>query len=284
MNKIEFADINKFLSSIGIIFIAAAFFLPWFINQNSSLIVIEKSKIDSSSCTGKRIIQNQQEYLLFISEHLYFIAGCLIILGLFFLFVGIYRWRERQNVIDEKQDEELKAIKQQNISKEEKQELIENEIGAGSKDKRLSVQKYIDIENLIYNKFALFYTVNYSSLQNIRIGKHIYDIILKSKFPNKREDIILDIKYFERQVNEITLLGLISKFIMSINNYEGTQQRGATPIFIVIIHDDLDFEKYLEIKENLIKNTTIARPDLRIKFFKESEINSIDTPKLIEGE
>lgn len=57
MNKIEFSDINKFLTSVGLIFIAAAVLFPWFINQNSSLIILEQEKIEKSTEIAKKSSQ-----------------------------------------------------------------------------------------------------------------------------------------------------------------------------------------------------------------------------------
>ena len=79
MNKLEFSDLNKFLTSVGLIFIGIAFLLPWYINQNSDLIVLEQTKIDSSTKTAQKIIDNQQNYLNYISANLICIIITLLI-------------------------------------------------------------------------------------------------------------------------------------------------------------------------------------------------------------
>jgi hypothetical protein len=283
MNKIEFSDINKFLTSLGLIFIGAAILLPWFINQNIDLIILEQDKIDETTATAKAIITKQQDYLLFISQNLSCIVATLIGLGLLLLIVGIYRWKKRQNVIDEIQNEELKSKRLQNLSKDEKKEIIENEIGSSVENKTTAVQKYIDIENLVYLKLAPYYKVNYETSQNIRIGQSTYDIILKSKYIEKRGDLILEIKYFDKLPTYGRLLESINKFLLGINNYENTQKRKVTPV-ILLIFSALDNNQAEDQKAKLKNYLTEIRPDLRIKFFKENEIHSMETPLLLADE
>lgn len=283
MDKIEFSDINKFLTSLGLIFIAAAILLPWFINQNIALIILEQESIDKTTETAKAIITNQQDYLLFISQHLSFIITSLIVFGILFLTIGIYRWKKRQYVIDEIQNEELKSKKQQNISKDEKKEIIESEIDPSVEDKSNTVRKYIDIENLVYLKLSPYYKVNYDTSQNIRIGQFTYDIILKSKYIEKRGDLVLEIKYFDKLPPYNRLLESINRFLLGINNYENTQKRKVTPV-IILIFSSLDYNQAEDQKVKLKTYLTEIRPDLRINFFKETEIHSLETPKLLAGE
>jgi hypothetical protein len=283
MDKIEFSDINKFLTSLGLIFIAVAILLPWFINQNIALIILEQEKIDKTTDIAKTIINNQQVYLLFISRHLSCIIVSLIGLGVLFLTIGIYRWKKRQFVIDEIQNEELKSKKQQNISKDEKKEIIESEIDPSVIDKSITVQKYIDIENLVYLKLSTYYKVNYDTSQNIRIGQFTYDIILKSKYAEKRVDLVLEVKYFDKLPPYNRLLESINRFLLGINNYENTQKRKVTPV-IILIFSSLDYNQAEDQKSKLKTYLTEIRPDLRIKFFKETEIHSLETPKLLTDE
>lgn len=176
------------------------------------------------------------------------------------------------------QDEELKSKKQQNIGTEEKKQIIENEIENSVGSKSASVQKYI---NIIYLKLSQYYQVNYLTSQNIRIGRYNYDVILKSKFLEKREDIVLEIKYIAKILNPGKLLDSVTRFLFAINHYENSQQRQVTPVFLFIINESIDFNQVVEERRKLALYSSNFRTDLRIISLKETEIQSIDPTKLI---
>ena len=185
MNKIEFSDINKFFTSLGLILIGLSILLPWFINQNEKILLIDKSKIDNLSPAAKEIVIKQQYYLLTLNTWLPWIILTLIVVGIVLLIYGLSKWKVRQEVIDKIQDEELKSKQQQNLSPEERKAIKENELEETKpEDINSAVRKYISIEDRIYSKLLPYYQVNYNTSNNIRIGPYNYDIMLKSKFIN----------------------------------------------------------------------------------------------------
>jgi hypothetical protein len=284
MNRVEFSDINRFLTSIGLIFLLSSAVLPWFINQNSSVITIDQNTIDSSTDAGKRIIVNQQEYLLFISDHLVCISGTLLVLGILLLGIGIYRWKKRQRVIDEIQNEELKSKQKENISPEQKMEIITHELEKEDQNPAGGVETYLNIENSIYLKLSQFYKVNYDTTRDIRIGQFTYDIIVKSKFIEQREDIILEVKYYYRNPGYTRTLDALNRLLLAVNHYESTQRRNATPILIFVLNPEIDKTKFLEHKFKLAEYLANTRPDCRLKIFGEDELRTIDAPSIISGE
>lgn len=283
MNKIEFADINKFLTSLGIIFIGAGVLFPWFINQNSEIITLSQDEIAAVSMASRKIIENQQQYLLFITEHIFFIAPFFVITGMALMFVGIIRWRKRQGVIDSIQDEELKSKRQLNIGIEEKKESIGNELESQVENREAVIQKYIDVENHIGLKLAEFYKVNYVTSQNIRIGDYQYDVILKSKIIEKREDLLIEIKLLNAAPDKARLIEIINLFVLGANYYELTQKRRATPILILILETGLDYPEPEAITRAMNSYINEIKPNLRLKIFKESEIQILEAPSFIQG-
>lgn len=288
MNKLEFSDLNKFLTSVGLIFIGVAVLLPWYINQNSDLITLEQEKIDSSTKTAQKIIENQQNYLNYISENLICIVLILICIGIFLLAWGIIRWNRRQNVRDAKENEELNALMQKNISVQEKKDIIEREIeinnGTLSEDKIEVVQNYLNIENLIYLKISNYYSVNYINRQNIKIGKFNYDIIMESKQIQRRGDLIIEIKYISKADSYSKFIDSINQFLLSINHYENTQQRRVTPIIIFVLNKNVLESDLDQIKIRLKDYSNSVRGNLRIKTIEEKELDLMEAPKILENE
>ncbi|MCW8897846.1 MAG: hypothetical protein OQJ96_09405 [Flavobacteriales bacterium] len=288
MNKLEFSDLNKFLTSVGLIFIGIAFLLPWYINQNSDLIVLEQTKIDSSTKTAQNIIDNQQNYLNYISENLICIVITLLIVGTTLLAWGIIRWNKRQNVRDAKENEELNALKKQNITEQEKKDIIKGEIDSEiesiNTDKTQVVQNYLDIENLIYLKISNYYTVNYINRQNIKIGKFNYDIIMESKHIQKRGDLIIEIKYITNADTYSKFIDSINQFLFAVNHYESTQERSVIPIIVFVLNEKTNESNLEPIKTKLKRYSSNIRGNLRLKIIEEKKLELMEAPKILENE
>jgi|GEM_PF-1266239 hypothetical protein len=288
MNKLEFSDLNKFLTSVGLIFIGIAFLLPWYINQNSDLIVLEQTKIDSSTKTAQKIIDNQQNYLNYISANLICIIITLLIVGTTLLAWGIIRWNKRQNVRDAKENEELNALKKQNITEQEKKDIIKGEIDSEiesiNTDKTRVVQNYLDIENLIYLKISNYYTVNYINRQNIKIGKFNYDIIMESKHIQKRGDLIIEIKYITNADTYSKFIDSINQFLFAVNHYESTQERSVIPIIVFVLNEKTNESNLEPIKTKLKRYSSNIRGNLRLRIIEEKKLELMEAPKILEDE
>lgn len=288
MNKLEFSDLNKFLTSVDLIFIGIAFLLPWYINQNSDLIVLEQTKIDSSTKTAQKIIDNQQNYLNYISANLICIIITLLIVGTTLLAWGIIRWNKRQNVRDAKENEELNALKKQNITEQEKKDIIKGEIDSEiesiNTDKTRVVQNYLDIENLIYLKISNYYTVNYINRQNIKIGKFNYDIIMESKHIQKRGDLIIEIKYITNADTYSKFIDSINQFLFAVNHYESTQERSVIPIIVFVLNEKTNESNLEPIKTKLKRYSSNIRGNLRLRIIEEKKLELMEAPKILEDE
>jgi hypothetical protein len=285
MNNVDFSDINKFFTSLGLILIGLALFFPWYIHQNINILLIEKESLNKTTCIAKNVLQNQQEYLFTLNKCLPFIMVILIIVGIALIIFGLINWKARQKVIYGIQDEEWRLKKSEGISKEEKKEMIGSEIKSTSElDKQKKIQQYIQIEDSIYLKLSRRYAVNYIVEQNIRIDRYNFDIILKSKYINKRSDIILEIKYFKQKITNIQLLSVTRLFLMSISHYEQALQRPQIIPILVIVFDSN--EVLNELKDSKQKMKGLANNhgvnNLRIIYVLKDQIDSSEPGKFIK--
>ena len=285
MNKVDFSDINKFLTSLGLILIGLALFLPLYIHQNINILLIEKESLNKTTCIAKNILKNQQEYLFTLNKWLPVIMAILILGGIALIIFGLINWKARQKVIYGIQDEELRLKKSEGISKEEKKEMIGSEIKSTSElDKQKKIHQYIQIEDSIYMKLSRHYAVNYIVEQNIRIDRYNFDIILKSKYINKRSDIILEIKYYKQKTTNIQLLSATRLFLMSISHYEQALQRPQIIPILVIIFDSN--EVLNELKDSKLKMKDLANNhginNLRIIYVLKDEIDSSEPGRFIK--
>jgi hypothetical protein len=281
MNRIEFSDVNRFLASIGLISIGLAFFLPWFVNQNNSLLLIEQDKLQKLTPAAQEIVTKQQDTLLTINKVLPSVSIGLIIIGFVLLIWGIIRWTKRQSVLDKIQDEDLKAREIQNLTSQEKRDLIETEIEkteedqpekTNQADRQLEIDSYIQIENAIFLQLSQNYKNNYTASQNVRIGNYEYDIILKSKDLTQYKDRIIEIKFFKNRLTYSNIKDATTKLILACNHYEENFKRRTFAVLIIVYSEQEYDETIKKYKKDIeLYGTELGKP-LKVNFFDRQKI------------
>lgn len=283
MDKIDFSDINKFITSIGLILIGLALVLPWFVNQNADILLIEENVLNQATPVAQEIISYQQKSILDYLNLLPYLFFSLIGAGLTLVIFGLRRWNIRQRVIYGIQDEEWRLKKQEGISKEEKKENISNEIGDEQPAKEDEINQYLQVEENIYLKLARAYNVNYQVEQNIKIDRTNFDIILKSKYTNKRPDIIVEIKYYKRILSSTKFYSDVRNFLLAVSHYEQTLQRErVTPVFILILDSNEAIEK-MRVMETQIreKAKNLGFKNLRLLYRISTSIETLEAEQLL---
>lgn len=286
MNKIEFSDVNRFLASLGLISIGLAFFLPWFINQNNTLLIIEQKKILELTPTAQLIIAKQQDTLWTVNQLLPYVSIGLIVLGLVLLICGIVNWKKRQTVLDKIQDEELKSKEISNLSSQEKRDLIESEIVKteqeedepkistpnSENERQADIDNYIQIENSIFLQLSTNYKTNYIASQNVRIADSNFDIILKSKDQTQYKDRIVEIKFFKKQLTYEQIKDAATKLIFACNQYETNFKRRTYPVLIIIYTEPEYDETIKQFKKKIeLYGNELVKP-IKVNFFERTQI------------
>ena len=182
----------------------------------------------------------------------------------------------------------LSALKKQNITEQEKKDIIKGEIDSEiesiNTDKTRVVQNYLDIENLIYLKISNYYTVNYINRQNIKIGKFNYDIIMESKHIQKRGDLIIEIKYITNADTYSKFIDSINQFLFAVNHYESTQERSVIPIIVFVLNEKTNESNLEPIKTKLKRYSSNIRGNLRLRIIEEKKLELMEAPKILEDE
>ena len=283
MNRIEFSDVNRFLTSLGLIFIGLAFFLPWFVNQNQQTLVIDSENLKKLTPTAQIVIKEQQDTLLFINNIFPYLSIGLIILGLALLLTGILRWNKRQTITDKIQDEELKSKEIQNLSSQDKRDIIAEEIvienANNAEDEHEeeetinnNIDRYLNTENQIYLQLNAVYKTRFTFSQNIKIGDYNYDIIMKSKDTSVDSDRIVEFKFYANMLNLNNLKDAATQLVISSKSYDITFKRRTIP-FLIVIYSQNEYD--LNLKQYKIKlqeySKTLGK-NLKVTFVKDSEI------------
>lgn len=223
-DKIEFSDIYKFISSIGIVLIVAAVLIPLFIFQID--LVKNYKDVDVSQLTVElqETIEYQNKALNNVFKYWWIISGLLFIAGIAISVIGVLKWKTRQDVIDKLQDLDLlekeKLIQEAPISDvAQKIEEDAEEINETNQDKELFKEKYKTLEKRVIESID----VNNQDIQirhNAKVGSFVYDLIIIKRISLKESvHKVCEIKYYQKEIFYSYIQHGVSSFLLSISNY-----------------------------------------------------------------
>lgn len=302
-DKVEFSDLYKFLTSVGLIFIASAFIIPWlFIKLDSGLI--SQADYDGLTESSKSLINYRIEIIANSTTILPYIFWILIGLGVISLSVGIVKWLKKQKVIDymetlklieleskikELNPKEIELKAEQEVKKEisntryetEKTDPSSSMVTEASIDKLKN--NLLDMEKLFYQKIIDYNSFNYDVKFNVKLHDEFeHDIYLKSINPKYR-DIFIEIKFLQSRLSMNTVKDAVGFMIKSNNKYFNITKKHAKSILFLIIKNDIADEN--EIKRfKLGVNDYVSQfrlPNLKPFVLSEREAENFDVKSII---
>ncbi len=269
IDKVQYADYNRFLVSTGYVLVAVGILLPYFYLRENFDLQIEASKIQQLTPVARQIINEKHVFSLWLIKLIPWLSLSSIVAGLIFLFIGGSRWRKRQVLEDEKMNEEVNRLKTENkkailelgrslnaekVSEEEVLENKENEIqkeqpSITTSEKQLSAQAYFAIEGLIAEKFKNEFSDRYNVLTNYRINNLEFDIILSAINYNTtgldlRKDTIAEIKYTSKMITPQYVIDTLERTNTLLKNYPKAITRPI--VFFVTADNSLFDESYIK--------------------------------------
>lgn len=259
LNKIEFSDLYRFLTSIGLIFIASAFLIPWLF-MKQELGIISTSDYNELIQSSKDLVDNRINLNLLVIKALPFISIALFLFGCVLIFIGFKKWKKKQDGIDETDGiklEMLRATKQldsQEIDEKAEMEVKEEFEESSSKQENKSekpaiknnaeIQKLksnlIGMEKLFYEKIVDFNSFIYEPKANVKIDdKFEADIVLTPNNKSKHPDIVIEIKYLQTKLNMDVVKKSFSALVRMQNHIFTATKRRPNLILILVYRTDI---------------------------------------------
>ncbi|OHD11666.1 MAG: hypothetical protein A2086_16010 [Spirochaetes bacterium GWD1_27_9] len=296
MEKPDFSDIYKFIVSLGIILIGSAIIVPWLILDNNSIFTIKISDLNDLTPTAKNIILKKQKIFDFILTIIPYLSLIIFAIGSFLLTIGLIKWNKRQKISDKIQDLEAK-LKERDLnplSKEEEIKKVEKEITENEglepiennqtvqKEMFDKVNKYMQIENSVFNILKKDYGLIYEIKNNLKVYNHEYDIIMNEK-NNFFNQIIIEIKYYSKDIRYTYLIQGIKGFMLALENYNQylNNKNIFCKAYILWIYSS-EQQKYLldKYKINAIEEIKKTKYNINIIILNEKDIPSEDILEL----
>lgn len=294
-NKLEFSDINRYFVSIGTILIALSFLLPYFYIKENFGIIISKTDYKSYTDISRKIIDNKQQNILFFQNYIIEISVSILLIGIIFTIIGIVRWNKRQSKIDKKFDRELEKleIEIKQLTPEEKEEKLKEEIfqttesskenpGIHEQDFSNIRETYKNVETTIINKIKEYssFSNSYNLYIEIKVANKYIDALLKGK----EKDIIIEIKYMNRNINTIVLSVLAQRFDYLLEFYKKTTKKHVQGKLLIVYNDaEINEEQEKKARSRFESNAfqigLLNKTDLYL--IKHSELNNFEIKNII---
>ncbi|SDR71349.1 hypothetical protein [Christiangramia echinicola] len=309
-NKIEFSDLYKFITSIGLLFIASAFIIPWlFLNQISGL---QLSQEDYNVLTrkSKELFNNQIDISLWIVNNVKYIFWILISIGIICICLGLYFWIKKQKIKDqieiynrdklklEALNPEATDVKREKDIKEEFE--ISNTPSNTTNNEQLNQEKprekptvenlnklkqnLENVENRFFEKITDYNPFNYQAQSNVRIDNFIIDIILKSNIRNRYKDIYIEIKFFQKNLNFELFKKSFGQTVRLRNHiYHKTNEVPKFHLFVVYRNDIGTSEEISRFKKTANEYLQQFRDiNVDVKLLSEEEFNNFNVKKIFD--
>lgn len=305
LDKIEFSDLYKFLTSIGLIIIASSFLIPWLLLKSDFGILISIEEYNQLIENSKKLANNRIDLNLFILKIIPYLSTALFLIGALLSFYGIKKWKEKQQTVDETDKlklDELRAKIKELTSKEidEKAELeIKNEIEENddekpvkkveSKKEKENIEELktnlINMENLFFQKMINYNSFVYEPKSNVKIGDKIQvDIFLKSLDFQKYPDIFVEVKYIQSKLKFSIVQEGFGYLVRAFQNYTKGNSKKLKTYLIVVYKSDIaelsEIKRFIMATNNYLNKYNKSVFNILIMNDKEAE--NFDIKKIIQ--
>ncbi len=192
---VEYGSFYKFVTSIGVFFIAAAGLVPWAALQLHPALLVSTETLSGLTNQGEHAVREQQRLLSAIIDDLPATSFSLFALGVVVLLLGLIPWYPRQRKADEREDAETEearlriqamtpaqthekdvleaesAVQEaESASTEPEAPQLEEPPVSRAVQSRIALDNYIRVEGLFVEKLQAALRESHSVRRNVRIS------------------------------------------------------------------------------------------------------------------
>lgn len=252
--KIDFSDLYKFLTSIGVVLILSAFFIPWLFISNASNYSLSISEYNSLTEGAKDLYGNKVALLNLILKNVYYISFILLLFGASLLSLGLYKWSQRQKTFDQMDFLSLIKLKHETKSltdiesRSKTVREIETQIAEVAQDETENVDRNLEkneminsaeaIEDEIYNLIINIDSFNFEIEKNVKIlNTWEFDLFLTSINNKINADRAIEVKYFQKNISLTNIKNDFGRLKTFSSNYRARLKRHLR-IYVLVIYEN----------------------------------------------
>lgn len=252
--KIDFSDLYKFLTSIGVVLILSAFFIPWLFISNASNYSLSISEYNSLTEGAKDLYGNKVALLNLILKNVYYISFILLLFGASLLSLGLYKWSQRQKTFDQMDFLSLIKLKHETKSltdiesRSKTVREIETQIAEVAQDETENVDRNLEkneminsaeaIKDEIYNLIINIDNFNFDIEKNVKIlNTWEFDLFLTSINNKVNADRAIEVKYFQKNISLTNIKNDFGRLKTFSSNYRARLKRHLR-IYVLVIYEN----------------------------------------------
>lgn len=277
MPRPDTGTFNRLLTSVGLIFMAAALVIPYFYFQSNDTLMVEQRQLDRLTETARTSIEDRQDDVASVQPYILPGAGVLILVGLGFLVWGGYRLRSTQERDD--REAEARTVRAEagvrDLTPKEKEEKIAEDVtrppsgppGEATKDapmeaplghresRRVTREQRLKaarrVEQKITSAFAQAELDGYLFRPQVAVGKLKLDGLFIS-VSEGQSDVLLEVRV--GPTGPATIL-FVDQILARVVRYEAERKRRCRPWLVVVLPDtDSNSEEIDAIYQRLERN------------------------------
>ncbi|WP_396600749.1 hypothetical protein [Algibacter sp. R77976] len=307
LNKVEFSDLYKFLTSVGLIIIASAFLIPWLFMKQEIGLLISETEYNELVKSSKKLTDNRIKLGLFITKAIPYISGILFALGIIISTIGIKKWKRKQDTVDETDQLKLTELKakineldsteiEQKAEEEVKKEISMTSTNSDKENEQTEIEEkptidieelksnLIDMENLFFKKIVDFNSFVYEPKSNIKIDNQFeIDIMLKSLDIAKYPDILIEVKYIQNKLKFSIVQDAFRNLTKAYSNLSKTRKKINTYLIVVYKQDIAErdeINRFLSAVNDY--SAKFNRNIYKFIVMSDNEANNFDIKKIVK--
>ncbi len=307
LDRAEYSDLYKFLTSIGLLLVGTSILLPWLFLKEGLAVNVSQEDYDNMLCASQALTRRRLDLIATSLSTIKWLSPILFSLGLLITVIGIKRWSGKQarlDEIDQLEIDELRA-RVKPIEKSEYQAKAKEEIrqeaessspigeqtaaepissvdvpDPGQDNNERLANELVEVESTFFDKFTEYNSFDYRVQQNVKFAdRYSVDILLAAYNRAKHKDKLIEIKYLQTRLNMDAALQARQDLQRAMNYYNNTTRRSVQSVLIFVYKLGITSDdEVLRFRQAMSDQ---SRPPLTILIMADSEVSAFDVKSLI---
>ncbi len=307
LEKAEYSDLYKFLTSVGILVIGLSIILPWLFLRDQLAVQVMSEDYEGMLSASQELTLEKLRLIKLSLSVIVVMSPTLFFLGIILTAYGIRRWNVKQRGIDELDQLELaeKRAQVRPLEKSEYQSKAQAEVNSESREVEEAkpvtstvdgsepqstvepipsdalANQLIEVEAILFDRFIDYNSFDYRIQRNVKLAnRYEVDMLLAAYNTSKHVDKLIEIKYFQNRLNMDTVVAARDELAKTMRYYNASTRRSVQSILILVYRTGISTPDEL----NRFKETVPTHekpPSLTIKTLSDQEASSFDVKTLL---